>query len=127
MGIRIRRADGSDLDAIIPLLDAYRVFYKQASDLAAAEVFLSDRFKLGDSTIFLAFRDEDADTGSPIGFTQLLSSWSSVSMARVFILNDLYVAEEGRKRGAGQALLQAACAESTRSKRFSSRGQSSKV
>ena len=43
-----------------------------------------------------------------IGFTQLYPSFSSGAMARIFILNDLFVAPEARRRGAGSALLQAA-------------------
>jgi GNAT superfamily N-acetyltransferase len=108
MGIRIRRADGSDLGSVIPLLDAYRVFYEKASDLAGAEKYLSDRFALGDAVILLAFRDEDSEDGRPIGFTLLLPTWSSVAMGRIFTLSDLYVVEEGRKSGAGRALLEAA-------------------
>ncbi|MCF6196155.1 MAG: GNAT family N-acetyltransferase, partial [Emcibacter sp.] len=108
MGIQIRRANGSDGGAVIPLFDAYRVFYQQSSDLAGADAYLSDRFALGDCVILLAFRDEDREDELPIGFTLLLPAWSSVAMGRSFILNDLYVVEEGRKSGAGRALLEAA-------------------
>ena len=50
-----------------------------------------------------AFEDAAA-----IGFTQLYPSFSSGAMARIFILNDLFVAPEARQRGVGSALLQAA-------------------
>ncbi|MGW8957668.1 GNAT family N-acetyltransferase [Paenibacillus sp. NPDC055715] len=40
-----------------------------------------------------------------LGFTQLYPSFSSVSMKRTWILNDLYVQEEARKQGIAQALL----------------------
>lgn len=53
--------------------------------------------------IFLAFQDSTA-----IGFTQLFPSFSSGAMARIFILNDLFVAPESRRGGKGTALLQAA-------------------
>ena len=46
--------------------------------------------------------------GQAVGFTQLYPSFSSVSMARVFVLNDLYVAESARRMGVGEALLNAA-------------------
>jgi len=73
---------------IVGLIDAYRQFYKQSSDVASAYEFLKERFSHGESVIFLAFEGDQA-----LGFTQLYPSFSSVSMARVFILNDLFVAQ----------------------------------
>jgi GNAT superfamily N-acetyltransferase len=46
--------------------------------------------------------------GQAVGFTQLYPSFSSVSMARVFVLNDLFVAPTARRLGVGEALLAAA-------------------
>ena len=43
-----------------------------------------------------------------IGFTQLYPSFSSISAARLFILNDLFVSPDARRSGAGSALLRAA-------------------
>ncbi|MEZ4808807.1 MAG: GNAT family N-acetyltransferase [Allomuricauda sp.] len=90
----------SDLEQIAPLFDAYRVFYGQPSDLEAARTFLKDRFLNHESVIFLAL-----ENGIPTGFTQLYRTFSSVSMQPSFILNDLYVAPESRKKGTGEALL----------------------
>ncbi len=104
MGPRVRQAERSDVPEIVPLFDAYRVFYEQPSDLAAAEAFLDARFESGDSTILLACPDGEA----PVGFTQLSASYSSVLMRRIFVLNDLFVAPAGRRLGAGRALLEAA-------------------
>lgn len=101
--ITIRQAVLTDLDAVADLFDHYRQFYGQASDLAAARAFLKARFEHGESTIFLAESE-----GQALGFTQLYPSFSSVSMARVFVLNDLYVAPTARRLGVGQALLNAA-------------------
>ena len=57
--------------------------------------------------IFLATLDDD---GTPAGFTQLYPTFSSVRAARVWVLNDLFVAPGARKRGVAQALLDAAAA-----------------
>jgi GNAT superfamily N-acetyltransferase len=43
--------------------------------------------------------------GAIVGFTQLYPSFSSVSMKRLWVLNDLFVAPEARASGAGHALL----------------------
>ncbi|MFE2166717.1 GNAT family N-acetyltransferase, partial [Streptomyces sp. NPDC059447] len=45
--------------------------------------------------------------GAPptVGFAQVYRAFSSLSMDTAWILNDLYVAPEGRRTGAGRALL----------------------
>ncbi|WP_395352713.1 GNAT family N-acetyltransferase [Variovorax sp. UC122_21] len=42
-----------------------------------------------------------------VGFAQLYPIFSSVSLTRVFILNDLFVAAAGRRKGVGSRLLAA--------------------
>ena len=92
-----------DLDLIVPLFDAYRQFYRQPSDLERARHFLRERFEHNQSIIFLAFERSNA-----AGFTQLYPSFSSGALARIFILNDLFVMPEARRYGAASALLRAA-------------------
>ena len=101
--ITIRQAVLADLDAVAILFDGYRQFYVQASDEAAAKTFLQARFEHGQSVVLLA-----ESQGQAVGFTQLYPSFSSVSMARVFVLNDLFVAPTARRLGVGEALLNAA-------------------
>ena len=101
--LHVRRATIADLDALAPLFDAYRVFYGKASDLAAARAFLHARIRSGESTVFVALLSEDA-----VGFTQLYPGFSSVSMAPIQVLNDLFVSDAGRRQGVGAALLAAA-------------------
>lgn len=101
--VHVREAKSADLDLIVPLFDAYRRFYRQSSDLPQARSFLQARLDQRQSTIFLAL-----DESGAIGFTQLYPSFSSVSMARIFILNDLFVSPEARGKGVGSALLAAA-------------------
>ena len=103
--IQIRRADIHDLGLITPLFDLYRQFYEQASDLVSAKSFLQQRIRQNESVIFLAFDGADA-----VGFTQLYPGFSSVSMARTFLLNDLYVVSSHRRHGVGSLLLAAAVA-----------------
>ena len=96
----IRRATPGDVDAVAALFDAYREFYRQASDLAGARAFIGERLARGESVVFLAEAAGDA-----LGFTQLYPSFTSAGMARIYILNDLFVASEARGRGVGAALL----------------------
>ncbi len=102
--MKIITASTDYLDKLIPLFDGYRVFYKQPSNLEAAETFLSERFEKRDSVIFLALSEDNKG----IGFTQLYPSFSSVSMQRTYILNDLFVTSEARGKGVGEALMERA-------------------
>lgn len=101
--ITIRQAVLTDLDALVPLFDGYRQFYGRASELAAAREFLRARFDHGESVLFIAH-----EGSTPVGFTQLYPSFSSVSLGRIFVLNDLFVHEQGRRKGAGSKLISAA-------------------
>ncbi|MGH8031537.1 MAG: GNAT family N-acetyltransferase [Luteimonas sp.] len=104
MTSHIRRATSDDLNALAALFDGYRVFYAQPSDPAAARAFLAARLQHAQSVICIAERDD----GSATGFTQLYPMFSSLRMARVWILNDLYVAADARRGGVAAALLRAA-------------------
>jgi GNAT superfamily N-acetyltransferase len=101
--VQILEATAEHLDLLAPLFDAYRQFYKQASDLAGAREFLRERIQLGESIIYLAVRD-----GHGLGFTQLYPSFSSESMQRLWILNDLFVTPEARQLGIARALMERA-------------------
>jgi ribosomal protein S18 acetylase RimI-like enzyme len=105
MDTTIRRASAADLDALVPLFDAYRVFYAQPSDPVRARDFLADRLANGESVVLVAERGPSA-----IGFTQLYPIFSSVRTARTWLLNDLFVAEGARRGGVARALLDAAAA-----------------
>ncbi|MBX7151763.1 GNAT family N-acetyltransferase [bacterium] len=89
---------------IAPLFDAYRGFYHQTSDITGAEKFLSDRLKNSESIVFVALDD----SGKALGFVQLYPSFSSVSIKKIWILNDLFVIPEARKKGVGEALMETA-------------------
>lgn len=103
MSVQVRRASADDLDRLVPLFDGYRRFYEQDGDPDAARDFLKARLDRGDSVILLAEHD-----GEAIGFTQLYPLFSSVRMARIWVLNDLFVDADHRQRGAGRMLLDAA-------------------
>jgi ribosomal protein S18 acetylase RimI-like enzyme len=99
----VRQATIHDLEQLVPLFDDYRQFYGRASDLSAARQFLLARFTHAESIVFMAQEDEKV-----IGFTQLYPSFSSISLARIFILNDLFVLKQARRRGVATTLISAA-------------------
>lgn len=104
MSCQIRRASLDDLPDLVVLFDAYRQFYRQPSNPNAAECFLRERLRREESVILLARQD----TGEAAGFTQLYPSFSSVALAPVYVLNDLFVVPAARQSGVGGQLLTAA-------------------
>lgn len=101
---QIVRAEHYHLEILTPLFDAYRVFYKKPSNPAAAHDFLKDRLSNLESVIFIAL----SQNGEGFGFTQLYPSFSSVSLCRLWILYDLFVAPTARRKGVGRALMERA-------------------
>ena len=104
MNLIIKQATLEDLAQVAELFNAYRVFYKQKTDLELAMKFISERIKSEESVVFLA-QDENQDG---LGFTQLYPTFSSVSAQSSWVLNDLYVSENARNIGVGRELMEAA-------------------
>src|SRR5262245_25073805 len=100
--ILIRQAVLSDIEALASLLDQYRQFYGRESDLQVVREFFLVRFNHGESVLFIAY-----EVGELAGFVQLYPSFSTASLARTFILNDLFVSENCRRKKVGVLLLEA--------------------
>ena len=103
MILDIRKVTRDDVALVAILFDAYRVFYNQTSDLQAAFNFLEQRTSKNESVIFVA-----TIKGEAVGFIQLYPIFSSVSLQPAWLLNDLFVAENARKQGVAESLLQQA-------------------
>jgi len=101
MSISVRQATIHDLDLVAPLFDAYRVFYGQPTNLVESTQFLRERFQHLESVVLLAVDDE----GEGAGFVQLYPYFTSVRVARLYLLNDLFVAAKARRQGVAAALL----------------------
>jgi GNAT superfamily N-acetyltransferase len=100
----IRQATLNDLEPLSQLLDGYRQFYRQSADLEGGRQFLQARLERGDSHILV----HTGSQGELQGFVQLYPLLSTVRLAPLWLLNDLFVAPEARRSGVGRALMQAA-------------------
>ena len=107
----------AELGELLPLLRAYADFYEVSpSDEALLELsraLIADPVREGMQ--FLA-RD---DSGRAIGFATVYWLWSTTSATRIGLMNDLFVAPEGRGSGAAEALIErcrVACGERGASK-----------
>jgi ribosomal protein S18 acetylase RimI-like enzyme len=99
--MRVFRASLKHIRLVAGLFDEYRVFYRQRPNLKRAHRFLHDRLRNGESVVFLAGEGSD-----PGGFCQLYPTFSSISMTPLWVLNDLYVRPEYRRKGVARALIQ---------------------
>lgn len=99
----VLQATPADVGEIAPLFDLYRQFYGKPPNEEAARRFLFARLSKAESIIFYARYESKA-----AAFLQLYPAFSSISLSRQWILNDLYVLPEARKHGYGRALVQRA-------------------
>ena len=99
----VRRATITDIESVVHLFEMYRVFYGKDPDEAGSRAFLSLRFQRHESVVYLALVEH-----RPVGFAQLYPTFSSTTLKRSWILNDLFVHPDHRRKGIAQQLMQAA-------------------
>ena len=103
--MRIVQATLEHLDQLTPLFVNYREHFGQLPYPDSSRAFLEKRISRKESVIYLAMAD---DEDKILGFCQLYSSFSSLSLKRVWILNDIYVAEDARRQLVADRLLHTA-------------------
>ena len=103
--MRIVQATLEHLDLLTPLFIKYREFYGELPFRDSSRKFLETRLKRKESVIYLALAD---DEDKLLGYCQLFPSYSSLSLKRVWILNDIFVAEDARRMLVADRLLQTA-------------------
>lgn len=103
--MRIVQATLEHLDLLTPMFIKYREFYGELALPDSSRKFLENRLKRKESVIYMALAD---DEDRLLGYCQLYPSFSSLSLKRVWILNDIYVAEDARRQLVADRLLQTA-------------------
>ena len=104
MRLEITRATIDDLEALLPLVTGYRIFYEREPDPREREL-VERNLREGRSTIFFA---RDAESGAVVGFVQLFQTYSTVWLGPQLVLEDLFVAPAARGAGAATKLLERA-------------------
>lgn len=97
--LTIRQATIPDLPKIVAMFDSYREYFGQQKDPAAVEQFLFEKFERLESVIYMAQLQDEI-----IGFAQLYPVFSSLTLQRVWLLNDFFIAEDFRGSGVGTQL-----------------------
>jgi GNAT superfamily N-acetyltransferase len=106
VSVAITRVGEDDLGDLLPLMRGYSDFYEvDPSDdalLALARALIANPEYEGIQLIA-----RDSDSGEPLGFATVYWMWSTSSAARIGVMNDLFTAAAARRRGVGEALIQA--------------------
>ncbi len=102
--LTIRPAAAEDIPELAALFDAYRVFYQAGSVPAETAEFVARLVAESRTRFFLAWGDE-AGSASLLGFVHLMPSINTVAMRPIWLLEDLFVTPEARRRGVAAALM----------------------
>jgi len=103
MSAIIQKAKESHAEELSNIFTLYRIYYKKNADIETAKSFLLERIQKKESVIFIATIENKI-----VGFTQLYPLFSSLSMKRSWLLNDLYILEEYRGKGISKQLINSA-------------------
>ena len=94
----------ADLPELLPLVRGYCDFYGVSPGddelVALSRALIADPDKEG---FQLIARGED---GRALGFATVFWSWSTLSAARIAVMNDLFVHPDGRGTGLAEALIE---------------------
>jgi len=99
--MNIKNISTEELDDLVILFDQYMVFYKQPSAADKYREYLNERLTNDEATVFIAYSLKK----EPIGFVLNYHSFSSVSLGKVIVLNDLFVTPSYRKQGIANSLI----------------------
>ena len=102
VNVSIARATVADIDDLVPLVEKYRSFYKQPAN-PKTHAYVTDRVTNNEAVVFLARLNREA-----VGFTMIYPTFSTVAVAPIWLLNDLYVDESARGNGIANQLMDVA-------------------
>ena len=103
--VTIKKATEHDVDELVGIIKRYREFQGVAiQDSSEIREFISARIKKSESIILIAVSEA---TDMIVGFVQLYPVFSTVSLQRQWLLNDIYVIEDERSKGIGSSLVKA--------------------
>lgn len=97
--IHIRRASLSDVEQLTGLVEQYRGFYNHEAN-SNTQQFLHNRLSMNESIVFVA---EEGD--QLVGFAQCYPTFSTVALAEIWLLNDVFVHPDFRRRHVAEQLM----------------------
>lgn len=106
--MQIKKINLSEVDLVAGLYNNYRIFFNQPSDINLAHKFISRRLQHNQSVIFIALIKSKAHN-IPVGFVSIYPQVDTKDKEPVknWIINDLYVEPDYRKKHIGEELIKA--------------------
>jgi GNAT superfamily N-acetyltransferase len=102
--IEIAPVSPAEYEALLPLIAAYQRFYEvEEIDEGRNRTFFRRFLAPSDDGLLLGARED----GELVGYACLYWHFSSLGAAESVLMNDLFVSEAARGRGAGRALIEA--------------------
>lgn len=98
--MKIRQANSEDLESLTSVFADYRSISGLEYDPENGRKFLEQRLAKKDCVIFIALID-----GNIVGFTLLFPFFTPAGIKEMWLLNDIYIADEYRHQGVAQSLL----------------------
>jgi len=98
--MKIRQATLEDLESLARVFADYRTIAGLEYNLEDGRGFLNERLTKKDSVIFIAIIDD-----AIVGFTLLFPFFTPAGIKELWLLNDIYIADEFRHQGVAQSLL----------------------
>ncbi len=108
--MNIKQASLEELNDLVSLFDQYMVFYKQPSAPQKYRPYLGERLMNNEATVFIAYNK----VNEAMGFVLNYHSFSSVSLGKTIVLNDLFVAPAYRQQGVANELIHRVVSEAKR-------------
>jgi len=99
--MNIKKIAAADVDGLVVLFNQYMIFYKQPSAPEKYKEYLLKRINNSEATVYIAYDENN----NPVGFVLNYYSFSSVSLGKIVILNDLFVIQRSRKKGIAASLI----------------------
>lgn len=100
--MQIIQATCDHLDLLVPMFVRYRELYGARPMVELSRTFLEQRITDKDAIVYLAFSQENNQL---VGFSLLYTSYSSLSLRPVWILNDIFVIESARRKQVARTLV----------------------
>jgi GNAT superfamily N-acetyltransferase len=105
--LQIAPIEASEYELLLPLIAAYQRFYEvEAIDEERNRSFFRRFLAPSEDGMLLGARDG----GEIVGYACLYWHFSSTQAVETVLMNDLFVSEAARGRGAGRALIEASAA-----------------
>lgn len=101
MTTQIKSVTQDELNQVTALFNQYMIFYKKESNPNKYRTYLKERLDNQEADIFIAYDEHQEAQGFVLNYT----TFSSTSLGKIIVLNDLFVMPEHRKKGVAEALI----------------------